>query len=100
MRQDPYGRQQYGQGGGRRGGGLGNLRWLILLGFLVYGGCYYFSNRVVDPYTGEKVLIDNSIGVEEEKALGLQATRRSCSRSARSIRIRRSPSRCAPSRSA
>ena len=45
MRQDPYGRSQYGQGGGRRGGGLGNLRWLILLGFLVYGGCYYFSNR-------------------------------------------------------
>ena len=73
MRQDPYGRSQYGQGGGRRGGGLGNLRWLILLGFLVYGGCYYLNNRVVDPYTGEKVLIDNSIGVEEEKALGLQA---------------------------
>ena len=73
MRQDPNGRSQYGQGGGRRGGGLGNLRWLILLGFLIYGGCYYLNNRVVDPYTGEKVLIDNSIGVEEEKALGLQA---------------------------
>ena len=73
MRQDPYGRSQYGQGGGRRGGGLGNLRWLILLGFLVYGGCYYLNNRVVDPYTGEKVLIDKNLSIEDEEALGLQA---------------------------
>ena len=49
MRQDPYGSSPYGQGGGRRGGGLGNLRWLILLGFLVYVGCYYLNNRVGEP---------------------------------------------------
>ncbi|MEJ1095008.1 MULTISPECIES: M48 family metallopeptidase [unclassified Pseudoxanthomonas] len=74
MRNDPFGQGRYEQGGGRQRRGLfGNVRWLVLLGFLVYGGCYYFSNRVVDPYTGEKVLIDGSIGVEEEKALGLQA---------------------------
>jgi hypothetical protein len=100
MRQDPNGRSQYGQGGGRRGGGLGNLRWLILLGFLVYGGCYYFGNRVVDPYTGEKVLIDNSIGVEGKKRSACRRTRKSCSRNARSIRIRRSRNRCARSPSA
>ncbi len=75
MRNDPFGQGRYDQGGGtrQRRGLFGNVRWLVLLGFLVYGGCYYFSNRVVDPYTGEKVLIDGSIGVEEEKALGLQA---------------------------
>jgi predicted Zn-dependent protease len=74
MRNDPFGQGGRDQGGGRQRRGLfGNVRWLVLLGFLVYGGCYYFSNRVVDPYTGEKVLIDGSIGVEEEKALGLQA---------------------------
>ncbi len=73
MRQDPFGNQNAG-GPRRRGGGMfGNIRWLILLGFAVYGGCYYFSNRSVDPYTGEKVLIDSSLDAEEEKALGLQA---------------------------
>lgn len=72
MRQDPYGRQQ-GRQSGRRPGLFGNVRWLILLGFAGYAAFYWFSNRVVDPYTGEKVLIDGSIGVEEEKALGLQA---------------------------
>jgi len=77
MRQDPFGRSSgqgpYGQAPRRRGFGLGNLRWLILLGFLAYGGCYYFSNRTQDPYTGETVLIDGSIGPEEERAMGLQA---------------------------
>mgnify|MGYP002352608303 CR=1 FL=1 len=73
MRQDPFGNQSAG-GQGRRGGGLfGNLRWVILLGFAIYGGCYYFGNRSVDPYTGEKVLIDSSLNAEEEKAMGLQA---------------------------
>ena len=73
MRNDPFAGARRAAPG-RRGGGLfGGLRWLILLGFLIYGGCYYLNNRVVDPYTGEKVLIDGSIGVEEEKALGLQA---------------------------
>ena len=77
MRQDPFGQsggqQGYGQAPRRRGFGIGNLRWLILLGFLAYGGCYYFSNRTADPYTGETVLIDSSIGPDEERAMGLQA---------------------------
>jgi len=72
MRNDPFGQGQ-GQAPRRRGFGLGNLRWLILLGFLAYGGCYYFSNRTADPYTGETVLIDSSIGPEQERAMGLQA---------------------------
>ncbi len=71
MRNDPFG--QSGGQAPRRRGGLGSLRWLILLGFLVYGGCYYFSNRTEDPYTGETVLIDGSIGPDEERAMGLQA---------------------------
>ncbi len=69
MRQDPLDNQ----GNSRRRGVGGGLRWLILLGFAIYGGCYYFSNRTVDPYTGEKVLIDTSLDAEGEKALGLQA---------------------------
>ncbi|KAF1691237.1 M48 family metallopeptidase [Pseudoxanthomonas koreensis] len=77
MRQDPFGqsgdRQGYGQAPRRRGFNAGNLRWLILLGFLAYGGCYYFSNRTADPYTGETVLIDSSIGPDQERAMGLQA---------------------------
>lgn len=69
MRQDPLGNQ----GNPRRRGIGGGLRWLILIGFAVYGGCYYFGNRSVDPYTGEKVLIDKTLDAEGEKALGLQA---------------------------
>ena len=69
MRQNPFGNQQ-AQGRRRRGG---NIRWLVLLAFAAYGGCYYFSNRTVDPYTGEKVLIDSSLDANQEKALGLQA---------------------------
>ncbi|MDR6672001.1 M48 family metallopeptidase [Xanthomonas sp. 1678] len=67
-----FGRQGGEQGGSRRGP-LGGLRWLVLLGFAAYAGFYWFSNRSEDPYTGEKVLIDSSLGVEDEKALGLQA---------------------------
>nr|WP_295379548.1 M48 family metallopeptidase [Pseudoxanthomonas sp.] len=74
MRNDPFGQGRYEQGGApRRRGLFGNVRWLILLGFAGYAAFYWFSNRVTDPYTGEKVLIDSSISVEEEKALGLQA---------------------------
>ncbi len=63
-----------GQPGRRRGGGLGGgLRWIIVLGFLAYGGCYYLSNQTEDPYTGEKVLIDGSLDPEQMRALGLQA---------------------------
>ena len=73
MRNDPFGAGD-GRQVRRRGGGLfGNIRWIVLLGFLVYGGCYYLGNRTEDPYTGETVLIDSSIGPEQERALGLQA---------------------------
>lgn len=74
MRNDPFGqgRRDGGQGQRRRSP-LGSMRWIILLGFAGYAAFYWFSNRVVDPYTGEKVLIDNAISVDEEKALGLQA---------------------------
>ncbi len=75
MRNDPFGAGN-GRQVRRRGGGLfGNIRWLVLLGFLVYGGCYYLSNRTEDPYTGETVLIDSSIGPEQERALGRRGGR-------------------------
>ena len=69
MRQNPFGNQQQGQ---RRRGGI-NPRFVILLLFAGYAAYYWFSNRTEDPYTGEKVLIDSSISIDEEKALGLQA---------------------------
>ena len=70
MRQDPS-QSPYGQPR-RRGFGF-NPRMLILLAFAAYGLYYYFSNRSVDPYTGEKVLIDKNIDAQQEEALGLQA---------------------------
>jgi len=70
MRMDPH----RGQVARRRGGGLGGgLRLVVVLAFLAYGGCYYLSNRTQDPYTGQTVLIDASLGPEQERALGLQA---------------------------
>ncbi|WP_442681835.1 M48 family metallopeptidase [Stenotrophomonas sp. JC08] len=72
MRQDPFGSQGNGRQS-RRGGLFGNIRWVVLLGFAIYGGCYYLGNRSVDPYTGEKVLIDSTLDASQEKALGLQA---------------------------
>ncbi len=69
MRQTPFGNQQQGQ---RRRGGI-NPRFIILLLFAGYAAYYWFSNRTEDPYTGEKVLIDSSISIDEEKAMGLQA---------------------------
>lgn len=68
MRQDPFGRQSPAQ---RRGGV--NPRFFIIVLFALYGAYYWFSNRVADPITGETVLIDQSIGIEDEKAMGLQA---------------------------
>ena len=59
-------------GGGRRIGG-GGIRWWVFIIAAAYAGYYYFSNRTVDPTTGEKVLIDKNLSVDEEKALGLQA---------------------------
>ncbi|MCR6661936.1 MAG: M48 family metallopeptidase [Luteimonas sp.] len=70
MRQDPFGGRRDQQTSRRRGF---NPRLLILVLFAGYGLYYYFSNQTVDPYTGEKVLIDGSIGIEQEKALGLEA---------------------------
>ncbi len=71
MRQNPFGNQRQG-GGQRRRGGI-NPRFVILLLFAGYAAYYWFSNRTEDPYTGEKVLIDSSISIDEEKAMGLQA---------------------------
>ncbi len=75
MRNDPFGQggQQQQQGRARRPGLFGNVRWWILLAFAGYAAYYWFSNQVVDPYTGEKALIDKSLSVEDEKAMGLQA---------------------------
>jgi len=57
---------------GRRGL-FGNIRWWVLLLAAGYAAFYFFSNRAVDPYTGEKVLIDSTLDASQEKALGLQA---------------------------
>ena len=67
MRMDPYGNSAQGQ---RRGGGI---RWWVLLLFAGYAAYYWFSNRSVDPMTGENVVIDRSLSAEDEKQLGLQA---------------------------
>ena len=67
---DPYGNQATPR---RRGFGFGGIRWWVLLLFAGYAAYYWVSNRVDDPLTGEKVLIDQSITPEDEKALGLQA---------------------------
>jgi predicted Zn-dependent protease len=55
--------------GQRRGG----LRLWVLLIFAAYAAWYWFSNRSIDPLTGQAVVIDKSISPEQEKALGLQA---------------------------
>ena len=70
MRQNPFGGRRPQQPSRRRGF---NPRLLILVLFAGYGLYYYFSNQTVDPYTGEKVLIDQSQSLEQENALGLQA---------------------------
>ncbi len=71
MRQTPFGNPSQGRGGQRRRGI--NPRFIIVLLFAGYAAYYWASNRQVDPYTGEKVLIDGSISIDEEKAMGLQA---------------------------
>ena len=70
---DPYGNRAQGGMPGRRGFGLGGVRWWILLAFAGYAAYYWFSNQTIDPYTGEKALIDKSLTIEDEEALGLQA---------------------------
>ncbi|NOT88715.1 MAG: M48 family metallopeptidase [Lysobacter sp.] len=72
MRQNPFGNQQQQGYGGQRKRGI-NPRFIILLLFAGYAAYYWVSNRQVDPYTGEKVLIDGSISIDQEKAMGLQA---------------------------
>ena len=69
MRQDPRG-GQYDSRPRRRAGGL--RLWVLLL-FAGYAVYYYFSNRTVDPYTGENVMIDKNMSAEDESAMGLQA---------------------------
>jgi metalloendopeptidase OMA1, mitochondrial len=71
MRQNPFGNQRQSYGGQRKRGI--NPRFIILLLFAGYAAYYWVSNRQVDPYTGEKVLIDGSISIDQEKAMGLQA---------------------------
>lgn len=71
MRIDPFGNQARAGGTQRRG--FGGIRWWILLLFAGYAAYYWFSNQTVDPYTGEKAVIDKSLSVEDEEALGLQA---------------------------
>ncbi len=73
MSSEPFGRGRRQQGAPRGRGLFGNVRWWVLLAFAGYAAYYWFSNQVVDPYTGEKALIDKSLTVEDEKALGLQA---------------------------
>ncbi len=75
MRQDPFGRGGQQNQAPQRRSPLGNVRWWILLAFAGYAAFYWFSNQVVDPYTGEKGLIDSGLTVEDEKTLGLQAYR-------------------------
>lgn len=71
MSGDPFGNQN--QQPRRRGLGFGGMRIWVLVLFALYGAYYYFSNRTVDPYTGDKVLIDRTLSAEDESALGLQA---------------------------
>lgn len=56
-----------------RRGLFGNVRWWVLLAFAGYAAWYWFSNRSVDPYTGESVLIDSGLDARQEQAMGLQA---------------------------
>jgi len=71
MRRNPFGGRHAGQAAPRRRGI--NPRFIILLLFAGYGAWYWFSNQSVDAVTGESVLIDRSLSIEDEKALGLQA---------------------------
>ena len=72
MRQDPFGRGDRRPAGRAPRRGI-NLRFVMLLLFAGYGLYYYVSNRSTDPVTGETVLIDRALDVEDEKALGLEA---------------------------
>ena len=72
MRQDPFGRGDRRPAARAPRRGI-NLRFVMLLLFAGYGVYYYLANRSTDPVTGETVLIDRALDVEDEKALGLEA---------------------------
>src|SRR5687768_12674426 len=73
MNSDPFGNRAQEGAPRRRGIGMGGMRLWILLAFAGYAAYYWFSNQTVDPYTGEKAIIDKNLSVEDEEALGLQA---------------------------
>jgi len=73
MQRDRFGGRRAGQAAPARRGI--NPRFIILLLFAGYGAWYWYSNQSVDALTGESVLIDRSLTIEDEKALGLQAYR-------------------------
>src|SRR5690606_27528078 len=73
MQRDRVGGRRAGQAAPARRGI--NPRFIILLLFAGYGAWYWYSNQSVDALTGESVLIDRSLTIEDEKALGLQAYR-------------------------
>jgi hypothetical protein len=97
MRNDPFSRSPQGP---QRRGLFGNIRWWVLLLAAGYAVFYWFSNRTVDPYTGEKVMIDSSLDARQETALGCRPTSRSCRRNGRWTPMRRSRAMCATSPSA
>ena len=56
---------------GGRTRSFGRIRWLPIVGFLLYGLYYYFSNQQEVPMTGRSQLVD--ISREQEMALGYQS---------------------------
>ena len=73
MSTDPFGNNAQQGAPQRRGIGMGGMRLWVLLAFAGYAAYYWFSNQTVDPYTGDKAIIDKHLSVEDEEALGLQA---------------------------
>ena len=71
MNQDPFGSRNPQS----RRRGAGGLRLWVLVLFAGYAAYYWYSNRTVDPYTGEEVMIDKGLSAEDESAMGLQAYR-------------------------
>ena len=69
MRIDPL-----GQHGGRRGFGLGGIRWIILIGFAIYAAVSWMGSAKKDPYTGETAHYGAS--ADEEVQLGAQVLHR------------------------
>ena len=68
MRINPLG---MGAGSGRRGFGLGSIRWIVMIGFAIYAAVSWFGSAQKDPYTGETAHYGAS--TDEEVQLGAQA---------------------------